>query len=1010
MEFIHNKNQRCVAALLGLLTIDLVSNSLLQYFEAGSFNLLTLTTTSQTLDLWLCSLLRCSFALIYFSILRSSPFLQMVFSFNWAYLAVKCIILQSADLSASMASMLVSNIVFSIAVLYLLLNHFQPEITMDAAQGKNEVRGGRLLALEGLRAFAAIHIVLYHITPETNDAWGNFVSWGGSQLTLFFSLSGFILAYRYGNQDMNVRQFLINRFFRIYPLLWLSIALILPILKYGIDYQLSTVLSVVISSTAWDGNFSNDLNEPAWFIGAIMFCYILFPALVKLLKPATNSTRTYNVLPLCYLFSAWAAMVQNGDGITVWYNVNRFIFATHAPEFAFGIAMGLNFLQREPATGNENLMVRLFGTSLSLWTLAILMSKIVFDSPYMQVWQANGLLLPLYGGLIWSLAADSDMISKMFKLPVFVELGKVSFSIYILQAAAKSYMFKFFVINGSHLPYSQWPMFFTTLLAASFIFHYGFANPISEYVKQRTVDLDDSKPFSPRDSFSKPVWSFLQLVGYVLLFVFVVGLFSYVCITNELGAFDIRGSKFADTITVMKWVLALGVPSLLMNVVGQIFWPAPVRRKYPTLDTLLNQSDDIEANDSFEGRLHVRIVTRGKNPTLVLNNAEYAVGVLRESELPEDRWVVEVVTDNALFLAERSHLPIVEILVPAAYVCPNGGKYKARALHYAIEAGNTRPEDWIVHLDEETRFNLHTINAIYAHCKNEHELVKSGQQEYCKIGQGVILYGTHENIDNYVTTLADCVRVGDDFGKFRFQYEFNRPWIGMHGSFVVANHVVEETFGFDHGIAGSITEDAYFALNAWADGVHMAWIDAFMFEQSPFTVIDFVRQRARWFGGLYLVCRAQQIPFKYRACLSFTTLSWACSPLICIGMFLSLLLRTDVSMQFRIVLALCSSLSCFGYVLGYFITFDMKQGLVRYLILLYLVLLGQPLFALMEIAGILYTFYQPPSKGFFVVQKEQGKPNLSNCDAKAITQEDLRKSSSREVLEIRTPLINAINA
>jgi hypothetical protein len=127
--------------------------------------------------------------------------------------------------------------------LYLLLNHFQPEITMDA-QGKNEVRGGRLLALEGLRAFAAIHIVLYHITPETNDAWGNFVSWGGSQLTLFFSLSGFILAYRYGNQDMNVRQFLINRFSRIYPLLWLSIALILPILKYGIDYQLSTVLSV----------------------------------------------------------------------------------------------------------------------------------------------------------------------------------------------------------------------------------------------------------------------------------------------------------------------------------------------------------------------------------------------------------------------------------------------------------------------------------------------------------------------------------------------------------------------------------------------------------------------------------------------------------------------------------------------------------------------------------------------------------------------------------------------
>ena len=55
----------------------------------------------------------------------------------------------------------------------------------------------------------------------------------------------------------------------------------------------------------------------------------------------------------------------------------------------------------------------------------------------------------------------------------------------------------------------------------------------------------------------------------------------------------------------------------------------------------------------------------------------------------------------------------------------------------------------------------------------------------------------------------------------------------MHGSFVVANQGVERMVGFDHGLAGSITEDCYVALRARADGgVKFSWVDAYMFEQS----------------------------------------------------------------------------------------------------------------------------------------------------------------------------------
>ena len=103
--------------------------------------------------------------------------------------------------------------------------------------------------------------------------------------------------------------------------------------------------------------------------------------------------------------------------------------------------------------------------------------------------------------------------------------------------------------------------------------------------------------------------------------------------------------------------------------------------------------------------------------------------------------------------------------------------------------------------------------------------VLRGEKRYGNIGQGVIKYGCHENPPNYLTTLADSIRVADDFGKFRVQYELHEPLIGMHGSFVVCQTAVEAAIGFDHGISGSITEDAYFALVARAEGVKVRWID-----------------------------------------------------------------------------------------------------------------------------------------------------------------------------------------
>jgi len=63
--------------------------------------------------------------------------------------------------------------------------------------------------------------------------------------------------------------------------------------------------------------------------------------------------------------------------------------------------------------------------------------------------------------------------------------------------------------------------------------------------------------------------------------------------------------------------------------------------------------------------MHFRVVTRGNNPNLVLENCREALEVLRRSGLPEARYKVDVATDKHMHT--MSEVPEVhEIVVVSA--------------------------------------------------------------------------------------------------------------------------------------------------------------------------------------------------------------------------------------------------------------------------------------------------------------------------------------------------------
>lgn len=213
----------------------------------------------------------------------------------------------------------------------------------------------------------------------------------------------------------------------------------------------------------------------------------------------------------------------------------------------------------------------------------------------------------------------------------------------------------------------------------------------------------------------------------------------------------------------VRVVALLTVPQQVFNLIGLVrynVFPGPVPLKgSPLLAPLIC----------------FRVVTRGDFPELVKTNAARNIRTCADTGL--ENFVLEVVTDKAVGMAADNRR-VREVVIPRAYKTKTGALFKARALQYCLEdsvnvLGN---DEWIVHLDEETILTPNAIRGIV-------NFVLDGEHDF---GQGLITYA-NDGVVNWITTLADSVRVADDMGKLRLQFKaFHKPLFSFKGSYVVS--------------------------------------------------------------------------------------------------------------------------------------------------------------------------------------------------------------------------------
>ena len=301
-------------------------------------------------------------------------------------------------------------------------------------------------------------------------------------------------------------------------------------------------------------------------------------------------------------------------------------------------------------------------------------------------------------------------------------------------------------------------------------------------------------------------------------------------------------------VTILPWAIADVAGWLLYRRHTPVTMAARTRSGAPTMSNLVV----------------FRIVTKGTQPAIVRATVWSVLEAMEVRPLFPFR--VEVVSDVPV--PDLPDDPRVDpMVVPEDYATSNGATHKARALHYALTTSPVPDDAWVLHLDEESHATEELVLGIRDAVADEE---RTGRH---RIGQGLITY-QRDLSTNPVYSLADSIRVGDDLGRFHLQYRLHRILFGMHGSFLLVRASVERQVGFDFPPEACTTEDTTWALHQMAAGNRFRWVEGTVVEQSPRTLGDFVRQRRRWFTGMWWSAQRTPVPARFRASLWLSMFLW----------------------------------------------------------------------------------------------------------------------------------------
>lgn len=352
-------------------------------------------------------------------------------------------------------------------------------------------------SLTTLRFLAALWVFVFHIDirwplplPGPLKA---IVMHGAVGMSLFFILSGYVLAYSHPDGIDNIKNYAKRRFARIYPVYVLAAIVTLPFLvlvqqgRRKIVEFLFIIFSNVFLLQAWFPPLFNYWNDGgSWSISVEAFFYALFPLLIFLLTKASNK-QIFTALLIAY-----AASVLPGLSYVILPNSKPIFYALpifRLPEFIIGAACAV-LAGRGRLQFKKPILV--FATAVFAFALFM-----IFVKPTDIYVTANIVAVPAIALIITTCA---QMRMPIFEARIPIILGRASYAFYSMQALL--------ILGMIHLQTGRepWPpvptliLSFICLTLASLAVYYGFEEPIRKYILKHPRRLK-SEPAE----FSEPI-------------------------------------------------------------------------------------------------------------------------------------------------------------------------------------------------------------------------------------------------------------------------------------------------------------------------------------------------------------------------------------------------------------------------------------------------------------------------------------------------------------------------
>ncbi|MGE6394462.1 acyltransferase family protein [Chryseobacterium scophthalmum] len=288
----------------------------------------------------------------------------------------------------------------------------------------------KLPILTSLRFFAALYVFIFHINliqpfDFQSRFITSFISQGAAGVNVFFILSGFILFYNYYGKQINFSEFILKRLAKIYPVYlagFLICLIVVKVMQIEIQdfFEIQVMNLLMIQSylpkfaQVWYGGGS-------WSISTEFFFYLCFPLLLLLISNLSKK-KAILVFFFCFLCSIIPGVL---------YNLKLVTFALHYAfppfrifEFISGMLVASLVVKYKLTLSKKIIFIAILCSFLFFLFIGQKLQGYVIQ---------NIIIIPLTSIILITSITPSKYILKILGNDLFVYLGKISYSFYIIQ-------------------------------------------------------------------------------------------------------------------------------------------------------------------------------------------------------------------------------------------------------------------------------------------------------------------------------------------------------------------------------------------------------------------------------------------------------------------------------------------------------------------------------------------------------------------------------------------------